>query len=623
MSKQPDNIIVTGTNGSGQATSIDDQILDLLSDCKISGRSMDGFYWFQCPNHNDIDPSAWWNPEGKDNKDPQGIWGCRVCPDVGDSNNLLAALLHPNYEDDLNGHVEVPIPRTVGFTLADARMLVPSAQLQKYGFVEIIWTDGLPAVLCPYTDTKGHTVANRYRIALTGDRFRWGPGLKKIGLFGLQHFDTRQQTAWLVEGETDVLILDYFGENAVGLPSGGSWREERDAKYLAGIKKIFVPYEHDDTSYKALRKLRRSDIYMRVWVADFSDFKLNGKPCKDPRDLWKADPDKYTQRLARIKARAIPLAEWLVESEEPRFKLLTLADMKKRPTPKFLVEDVIVERSLGMMHGRESSYKTAVMVDIACCVATGHSWHGHDVKRGRVVYVCAEGEDAFVKRVEAWEQATGLRVGDNLLILPDAPQLMDRQDLQDFMAVLPEDVVLIIFDTLADIFDGYDENATKDATGLMGAAGRLKRDTGAAVYFVHHNALNTDRSRGNSSLRAKMDTIISARADGDYLTLRCRKMRDWAMFAPITLEREVVELEDGESSIYLQSTSKTAETAPENRSKVVDALKENFAAEEGATYTQWQAKCDVAPRTFDRARKKALEDGLVKLGSDKRYRPVQ
>ena len=100
----------------------------------------------------------------------------------------------------------------------------------------------------PYRDRAGAEIAVRIRRYLDKDpvqdrRFVWRRG-DKPQLYGL---DRLGQPAFvvLVEGESDCHTLWYHDVPALGVPGAGTWNEERDARHLEGIARVYVVVEPD------------------------------------------------------------------------------------------------------------------------------------------------------------------------------------------------------------------------------------------------------------------------------------------------------------------------------------------------------------------------------------------
>ncbi len=159
---------------------------------------------------------------------PRPMIGGRVVPGVGSgtspgATNAAAGLTLLQYA----AHLKLPIEFLEGLALRDG-----------------LWY-GLPAVVIPYYDVDGSVVRERFRIALTGARFRWGSG-DRIVPYGLDRLaDARQAEAIvIVEGESDCHTLWYHGNAAIGCPGAKTWRDSW-ASYLDGIPSIYVVEEGD------------------------------------------------------------------------------------------------------------------------------------------------------------------------------------------------------------------------------------------------------------------------------------------------------------------------------------------------------------------------------------------
>jgi hypothetical protein len=124
---------------------------------------------------------------------------------------------------------------------------------------------GAPAVRISYFGPGGELLATRFRIALTGDRLRWKAG-SKPQLYGLNHLDEARQAGEvvIVEGESDVHTFWHHGIAALGVPGAANWREERDAKHLDRIDKIYVVIEPDHGGETMKKWIAQSAIRHRV-----------------------------------------------------------------------------------------------------------------------------------------------------------------------------------------------------------------------------------------------------------------------------------------------------------------------------------------------------------------------
>jgi len=175
-----------------------------------------------------------------------------------------------------------------GLTLeqyAAARGL-PIEGLRAFDLNDSKW-HGMPAISIPYMDRSGAALANRYRIAVAGDRFRWPKG-SKAHLYGLWKSDEAREATYviLVEGESDCHTLWANGFPAIGLPGADSWKEEW-AEHLADIARIYVVVEPDKGGETVLKWLSKSSIRERCHLLFFD------QELKDAGALYLSDPQGF------------------------------------------------------------------------------------------------------------------------------------------------------------------------------------------------------------------------------------------------------------------------------------------------------------------------------------------
>lgn len=197
-----------------------------------------------------------------------------------------------------------------GLTLADyadAKRLpvdfLKLCELSDYKYLEA------PAVCMPYRDTTGKEVAIRFRVSMTGAKFRWKKGAK-ICLYGLWLLQEAKKDGFIfiVEGESDCHTLWHHDLPAAGLPGAAAWNEERDAAHLDGFSKVYVGIEPDSGGEAILKWLATSSIRDRVHLVFFP------KETKDPSAVYLSAPEKFKERMAAAMASAVPWHQY--ESEQ-------------------------------------------------------------------------------------------------------------------------------------------------------------------------------------------------------------------------------------------------------------------------------------------------------------------
>jgi len=165
-----------------------------------------------------------------------------------------------------------------------------------------------PAIRIPYRTTEGEIGPVRFRVGLhkgTGgdNRFSWRSGSKPT-LYGLDRLEAIRAAGYvlLVEGENDAHTLWYHGMPALGLPGANNWKEDRDAAHLEGIATIYVVIEPDNGGEAVKKWLGKSCIRDRVRLLDLGEH-------KDPSDLYRDNPDKFTARMQEAMSNAVAFSE--------------------------------------------------------------------------------------------------------------------------------------------------------------------------------------------------------------------------------------------------------------------------------------------------------------------------
>ena len=183
---------------------------------------------------------------------------------------------------------------------------LPVEFIRKCGLPDMVMA-GRPAVRIPYLGDGGEELAVRFRIAPTGDCFRWKSGCRP-SLYGLNRIGNARAAGdiVLVEGEANVHTLWRHGVPAVGLPSGTAWREDRDSKCFDGIGTIYVAV-NPDTGKSVPTWLGQSAIRART--------RLLQLPGKDPSAMHIADPAGFKQAWQVALLGAVP---WAALEEKER-----------------------------------------------------------------------------------------------------------------------------------------------------------------------------------------------------------------------------------------------------------------------------------------------------------------
>lgn len=237
------------------------------------------------------------------------------------------------------------------------------------------------------------------------------------------------------------------------------------------------------------------------------------------------------------------------------FTVLTSSQLRDRPDPEPLVYGVLDRGTVALLAGKFGTYKSFLALDLACHVATGRAWAGHDVDETvPVVYIAAEGEVGIKRRVRGWEQRHhgGVPLPDGAFAtIPQRvvletdkagkalPPLVDLVELVNEMGA-----GLVVFDTLSKSRGKAEENSNSDMAAVMALVIELCRATGATVLLVAHTGYSGEHTRGGSSQEDDVDAVFvikfedpksEDRSPENRRVLHHRKAKDGVLSPPRVL----------------------------------------------------------------------------------------
>ena len=161
---------------------------------------------------------------------------------------------------------------------------------------------GSNAVRFEYKDAKGDLLAVRFRLGMTGDRFRWRRS-DKVQPYGLWLLERAKAKGFitLCEGDSDTQTLWFHEEPALGFPGADTWQETW-AEYLTDIPTIYTYFEPDQGGEAVKKWLSKSKIQERVQLLNLGEY-------KDPSALYLANPEHFPERWRAILAAAVPFVD--------------------------------------------------------------------------------------------------------------------------------------------------------------------------------------------------------------------------------------------------------------------------------------------------------------------------
>ena len=252
-----------------------------------------------------------------------------------------------------------------------------------------------------------------------------------------------------------------------------------------------------------------------------------GKGGEEGPKVRQADPD-MDEKLKKVKGVAEEFAEGSSEGEEKlkrKNPFILLRDFLTdvRP-PQYLVQGVLEANSFVTLIGEPASGKSFLAIDWACCIASGHDWHGRTVKQGSVIYMAGEGQDNMKSRFFAWRDRFGKNPLDQILMRLDSPILNNQEVVQQTYEDLQEAIEvtgppkLIVIDTLARHYGG-DENDTQQMNRFVNCLQVLRYEYQCSVLIVHH--VGKDKTKGSRG-----SSVLHGAVDASYMTERTNDLND-------------------------------------------------------------------------------------------------
>jgi hypothetical protein len=207
------------------------------------------------------------------------------------------------------------------------------------------------------------------------------------------------------------------------------------------------------------------------------------------------------------------------------FKLIDWNDIAFDASEQWLIEDVLPLRGLGLVFGKQGSFKSFVAMGLALAVMLGEPWAGKRVEKGNILYLAAEGGPGMAKRIAPHKAKHKIPRGQFALVSTTPNLGAGEGDLRALIAAV-EGVnfapALVVIDTAAAAIGAADENGAGMAS-LIANAARLAQRFDCFVLIVHHVGHDDGakkRPRGWSGLGPALDVqILCERHEGEMRTV--------------------------------------------------------------------------------------------------------
>lgn len=222
---------------------------------------------------------------------------------------------------------------------------------------------------------------------------------------------------------------------------------------------------------------------------------------------------------------------------------------------------------VSILYGPSNCGKSALVCHLGHCIVTGQRFFNARVTRGIVVHVGAEAPDSVLDRMQAYDIHE--TVAAPYLVKISPVDLSSEAAASEFLAHLREigdafgeEIILIVFDTLARSIGLLDENSANEMTSVAKTVEHIARTSNAHVMLVHHTGKDVERGgRGSSALRGAVDTEICLQPTKDgAICVSQDKQRSMPKLSAVHARTETVVLgrdEDGEDRTTVKAVEAT------------------------------------------------------------------
>lgn len=223
---------------------------------------------------------------------------------------------------------------------------------------------------------------------------------------------------------------------------------------------------------------------------------------------------------------------------KPRYLFETVADLRRLPAAKWLVDGWIPEEGVGLIYGEYAGGKSFILFDLLLHLAYGLAeWHGVKLPGAPcdVLLIAREGSKGFGDRINAFKVHHGITDDTPRLMFMRSPtNLGDAAQFEELKAAIAgcgRRFKVVAVDTVGRALPGEDFYDAKSITGFMERLQQLGEISQGVAIGVHH-VNKSGEAFGSVYFGASSDFMFMVEREGDGPLVRgkitCTKMKDGA-----------------------------------------------------------------------------------------------
>lgn len=286
------------------------------------------------------------------------------------------------------------------------------------------------------------------------------------------------------------------------------------------------------------------EIFERKVKARSSSLAKDGRGIEEMRRKLRYSMKKWDTRIAEeARKPKLDFKDWgefqREASPDPaRFRFETVADLRKLPPAKYLIDGWVPAGATGILYGKWGAGKSFIGFDQSLHLAYGmEDWHGATLPEGGcdVLVLAREGHSGFVGRVDAFKAKHGiLDDTERMVFMRASVSFMRDEDFSGLCEAIRKQerkFKFVLIDTVARVLPGADMNEGKIVTLFMERCALISEISGAATVGVHHQN-KSGTMMGSIYFEANADFVFEVTRFGEEDgplregEIVCTKMKD-------------------------------------------------------------------------------------------------
>lgn len=217
-------------------------------------------------------------------------------------------------------------------------------------------------------------------------------------------------------------------------------------------------------------------------------------------------------------------------------RTVSFSDLATIPPPRMLIDRLMPDQAVGFLNGRSGSFKSFLLVALAVSIGSRTPVMNEQdfrvARRGRVLYVAAEGSAGVALRMRAYASAHKVEDADVILLPGDLNLSSDRDVTELYGYAASQGCSHVFVDTFRAAAVGVKEIDSTEVGRVIAGAIRARDEHGVGTLYADHTGHAGERAVGAESKWANVDYALmvrmpnGSRRPDQQRTLSVEKLKD-------------------------------------------------------------------------------------------------